>query len=594
MKKLLSYLFLLFSSYSLQAQIYTDYLGAGHSTGITVTSSDQFSTATGLKTIDGSGMNNDKMEASRFLAQATMGYDMQMVEDLAGTDYEAWIDAQYAIPATSMWNTLYTVWDEVLALHVAAGENPDDVAGPRERHVNYAWWTVNMTGEDILRLKIAYSLSQIFVVSHASNLAGHGDAMAHYYDMLINNSFGNFKNLLRDVTLHPTMGYYLSHLNNPKEDSANNVHPDENYAREIMQLFSIGLHELNLDGSEKLDASGDPIPTYDNDDIKEFAKVFTGLGGGGVDADVNYSGSPYFGMSLGLVSKTDPMAMYQNFHETSSKELLNGFIIPAGQDGMTDVEQTLDHLFNHANVGPFMAKRLIQRLVTSNPSPQYISRVAQAFNNNGNGVRGDMKAVIKAILLDPDARERAAMLTNNTGRLKEPLVRYIQIAKSLPHDNPFDRYWLNGFAISRTLEQYALDAPTVFNFYIPDYTPNGPIGDDNLVAPEFQIFNAISSIEFINRVNTWVVGLTIWFSNHGSYGDPNVDLDISGIQEMAINPEELINYLDILYTHGQLSDAMRNNIRETATQWTTGVYEYNRTRLIMYLLLISPDYGIMK
>ncbi len=594
MRKPITFLFCLLLSNFLLGQVYTDYLGAGHDNGINVTSSDNYFRASADQTINGSGLDSRKMNASRFLSQATLGYDMSMIEALENLEFENWIDNQFSIMPSSLTSSLENVWQEVLNLHIANGENEDDVFGPAQIHFNYAWWTLNMTKSDLLRQRIAYSLSQIFVVSNNSDLGGRAEAVSSYYDVLINNCFGNFKDLLSEITLHPSMGFYLSHLNNPKADPANNVHPDENYAREIMQLFSIGLYELNIDGSYVLDSDGDPIPTYDNDDIKEFAKVFTGLGPGDINDNVTWTNAPYFGLGIWGTDMTVPMVMYEDFHENSSKSLLNGFIIPANQAGMTDIDQTIDHIFNHPNVGPFLALRLIQRLVTSNPSPQYVSRVAESFNDNGNGVRGDMKAVIKSILLDMEARGANAMQANHQGRLKEPFVRTIQIAKSVPHDSPLGRYWNNGYDISDRLKQFPMDAPSVFNFYNFDHSPNGPISDQNLVAPEFKIHNTSSSIQYLNLVHRWTVNETLWWSWHGNYGDPNVDINTTSIQAMAENPEVLLNYFDILYCNGQLTDETRKLIRDKSIQLTNGNYNHNRTRLIMYLLLLSPDYTITK
>ncbi len=577
----------------LHAQLYSDYLGAGHSNGITVTSSSNQNSATAVKTIDGSGMDNDKMEAARFLAQATFGFDMGMVEELTGNDFEEWIDEQIDEPTSNFSEVLDEVYTEVYDLLIASGYTDDDIGDPRQIHYNYSWWTLHMTKPDLLRQKMAYALHQILVVSNNSDLRGRAEAMTSYYDILLEHAFGNFEDILLDVTLHPSMGYYLSHLNNPKADPQNNVHPDENYAREIMQLFSIGLYELNIDGSRKLDGNGDPIPTYDNNDIKEFAKIFTGLGPGAINENVTWTNDPYFGLGIWGADLTVPMVMYQDFHETSEKNLLDGYTVPAGQDGITDIEQTVNHLFNHPNVGPFLAIRLIQRLITSNPTPGYITRVAETFNNNGNGVRGDMEAVIKAILLDEEAREGAAMMSSDHGRLKEPVIRAINIAKSLEYDSPLGRYWHNGYSLSSRLKQFPGDAPSVFNWYNPDHAPNGPVSNNDLVAPEFKIHNTSTSIQYVNKVNQWVVNETLWWSWHGNQGDPNVDFVSDGLDPLAENMEELLNYLDILYCYGQMSDDTRETIKENAIQFNTNSL-HNRVRISLYLLLLSPDFTVMK
>ena len=234
------------------------------------------------------------------------------------------------------------------------------------------------------------------VVSQLGVLNNYPYGLASYYDTLSRNAFGNYRDLIEDVTLHPAMGVYLSMLGNEKPDAANNIRRDENYARELMQLFSIGLVELNLDGTVKTDTQGQPIPTYDQATIEAFAHVYTGW---------TFAGAPVFrGARATLTNQVIPMQLWQNFHDTGPKTLLNGFVVPAGQTGDQDLAMALDNIFNHDNVGPFLATRLIERLTTSNPSPQYVERVARVFNDNGQGIRGDLGAVVKAILLDAEAR----------------------------------------------------------------------------------------------------------------------------------------------------------------------------------------------
>ena len=584
------------------AQTYTDYIGAGHSAGISVYSSSNANSSIAENTLNGKGMDADAMEASRFLAQAVLGHNMEMVDALKDDlDFEGWIDAQMNVPYYGMLRMMEEVWAEALQLHVDAGEDPEEVFGPYGLHFNYAWWQNTMTQNDHLRQRIAYSLSQILVISMNSDLTGHVDGVSSYYDLLNEHAFGNFEDLLLEVTLHPAMGYYLSHLNNPKADPANNIHPDENYAREIMQLFSIGLYELNQDGSRKLDSNGDPIPTYDNDDVKEFAKVFTGLGPGDINENVNWTNEPYFGLDLYGADIVVPMKMYEFFHEKSEKHLLNGFTLPANQAGMDDITQTVNHLFNHDNVGPFLARQLIQRLVKSNPSPEYISRVAGVFNDNGSGERGDLGAVVKAILLDDEARSCDALSHPHSGLLKEPMMRMVQLSKSLPLDVVNDRYWNNGYTTIDEMKQFPMWAPSVFNFYVPDHRPVGDIAGMDLVAPEFKIHDSATSINYINRLYAatnryWNV---LWYSWHGDYikdeDDPRngiVGLITDELQDLIEDPQEMLNRMDILYTYGQLSDEQRKFIIDAIEPVTWDDLENTRTAL--YLLLISPDYTILK
>ena len=283
MKKHLLFFFLCFPYYFFSQQ-YSNYLGAGHSNGITVTSSSEQSrtnwreTASGVNTVNGHGLDARLLETSRFLAQATFGTNLDYIKSVAKKPFEDWIDSQFDINSPSMGQMTDDIYNQALVIFIANGGNHKDYNGPDDHHFNYAWWQSNIGNNDLLRQRIALALSEILVISWDSNLNDYGVGLGDYYDVLKDNAFGNFRDLLLEVTLHPMMGGYLSHYNNPKSDVDRNIHPDENFAREIMQLFTIGLYELNPDGSYELDGNGDRIPTYDNDDIKEFAKIFTGLG----------------------------------------------------------------------------------------------------------------------------------------------------------------------------------------------------------------------------------------------------------------------------------------------------------------------------
>jgi uncharacterized protein (DUF1800 family) len=416
--------------------------------------------------------------------------------------------------------------------------------------------------------------------------------------MLSLNAFGNFRDLLLDVARHPMMGSYLSHYNNPKGDSATNVHPDENFAREIMQLFTIGLYELNPDGSPKLDNNGDRIPTYTNLDIKELAKVFTGLGPGSV-VENPFGLEAEFGLSFWFAGKKTPMVVYEPWHETGEKHLLNGYVIPSGQSGMKDIEDAVNQLFNHTNTGPFFARRMIQQLVKSNPSPEYISRVAAAFSNT-NGIRGDMKAVIKAVLLDEEARSCGWINHPHQGKLIEPMLRYFNVTRQLDIYNPSGLDWNTGYAFYEQTGQAPLASPSVFNFFQPDFKPNGSILDLGLVAPEFQIHNSATSIAYFNEVDLWTYpqyGYPVY--NTWNLGiEQDATLDFTSLKYFARNSEVLINQLDKLFTHGQLSDKTRQSIKQAVDPIAGNdpAIDYNlyRVKMALYLLLVSPDYAILK
>ncbi len=597
MKRLYYFIFFICSCSFALAQSYTDYIGAGHSNGIIVTASDNYQlyqgteSASGNKTLGGQGLVGKQMEASRFLSQASFGADMNLINEVADLGIENWIDQQMNTPITYYTDTLESIYNESFGIYVAnGGDSANYPNRPNHVHMDYAWWQNNMTAKDLLRQRVAYSLSQICVISLEGTLGSYASGVANYYDILVRNSFGNYKDLLLEVSLHPAMGNYLSHLNNPKTDSINNIFPDENYAREIMQLFSIGLYKLNVDGSYQLDNNNNPIPTYDNDDIKEFAKIFTGLGIG-ARRDTN---NTYFGLGLYIADLTVPMQMYEDWHEPGPKNLLDGYVVPSGQTGMQDIESAVDHLFNHPNVGPFIAKRLIQRLVKSNPTPSYIATVAGAFNNNGSGVRGDMKAVIKAILLHPEARSCSWSTNPDQGKLREPILKYTDFVKATGVMSPLENHWNYSYWFKEATAQHPLRSQTVFNFYGPDYTPSGMIADNGLVAPEFELFNTRTSIGFANQVYYWIESeILLRTAGYEDYtiGEPN----LTPLSELAKSSDAILDYLDVVMTHGQLTDRTRGIIKETIDANSTSLTQLGyRVRLATYLILISPDYNILK
>jgi uncharacterized protein (DUF1800 family) len=443
--------------------------------------------------------------------------------------------------------------------------------------------------DDLLRQRIAFALSEIFVISFKSELNRYGEGVASYYDMLAENAFGNFEDILTDVSLHPCMGVFLTHLNNPKSNPAQFIHPDQNYAREMMQLFTIGLYELNQDGTRMQDNQGNDIPTYDNDDIKEFAKIWTGLGGGATIEMADTVVPPEFGMGPNMIDMAEPMAMYDEYHEAGAKYLLNGFVVPTGQTGEEDINAAIEHLLNHQNVGPFFGKQLIQRLVKSNPSPAYVSRVAAAFNDNGAGVRGDMKAVIKAIFLDEEARSCNWYNDPVQGKLKEPIIRYTHFARAIGGISEDGKFWNEGDDYNNGAGQHPMYSFSVFNFYWPDFQPIGPIASQGYVAPEFQVFNSNTSIGFVNFVNEWAVNETLLRSRDGD--EDIVFTNLDEIITHAEDTEALINYLDILLTNGMLKDDTRQIITTIVDPMTD---PYEKVKLTIYLMVISADYTILK
>ena len=617
MKYLFTFLIAISSISIVTAQDYTDYIGAGHSEGIIVISSSEEVGSEAFKTIDGAGMNSRLFETGRFLSQATMGADLDLINIVKNMDFGVWIDQQITEPVTYLQSEVEDIWEEYLDTLESRGyEDPQDAFGPAMPELTSAWWHNNMVASDLIRQKVAFALSEMFVISSNSDLGGEAIAMAHYYDKLLDGAFGNYKDILSEVSLHAAMGYYLSHFNNPKAVPEENLHPDENYAREIMQLFSIGLYELNNDGTHQLDNDGNSIPTYDNADIKEMAKIFTGLGPGGINENVWWTDEPYFGLGIFGIDWTVPMAMYEDFHEPGIKVILKNDTIPANQLGLDDINEAINVLFNHQNVPPFISYRLIQRLVKSNPTPNYVERIANVFIDNGNGVRGDMPAIIKAILLDEEARNGEYMFEQHSSRLREPLVRHMQITKGLEIvEEPGGRYWHN-FDYDNSLKQQILFAPTVFNFFLPNHQPVGDIANSGLVSPEFKIHDTSSSINYFNAAYRWtrdwgeLINSGRYFYNSdlvnddGSiggwdmYGFGETYIDYEAYTDLADTPELLINELDKVLTHGQLSDEVRQSLRDNLPNISWDGYEYGwereRVRTAIYLITISPDFAVIR
>jgi uncharacterized protein (DUF1800 family) len=510
--------------------------------------------------------------AARLGSQATFGLPYSAVDAAARQGARTWLDDQLGRGAT-----LHVPIVDALVRRRNAGEfagveqNIELLASFRR----YAWWHATVTAPDQVRQRIAFALSEIFVVGDTVDaFIVDPYALSGYYDTLLLNAFGNFRDLLRAIVLHPVMGVYLSHVNNRKADPVANTFPDENFAREVMQLFTIGLFELNADGTLRLDGAGHPIPTYGNDEIREFAKVFTGLSYGGAN--------PFFGNPT--ANFRTPMRMFEAAHEPGEKHLLNGFVVPAGQTGMEDVDDAIDNLFEHPNVGPFIGRQLIQRLVTSNPSPAYVERVARAFDGGASGVRGDMKAVLRAVLLDDEARRVPTGAT--FGKLREPVVRYASLMRQLGAQSADGLLFNGGYVVQALTRQHPLSSPSVFNFFLPTHSPAGALAGAGLVAPEFQITTSTTVVGITNLVDyaitgDYVVDVQAPFSR--------ATLDYSDWVTLAPNVDALLDRLDIVFTHGNLSAATRAAIRGILVDVADPLF---RVKTALYLILVSPDYAI--
>ena len=515
----------------------------------------------------------DKTGAARFLMQASLGAEMDEVEALARVGYLAWIDAQIALPVSNTWHEVHAV--------IAQGK-------PYEIHD--AWWRVQLTQPDRLRQRIATALTEIYVISEQSiNFVPW--EMMQYYDNLGRLGFGNWRDLIEHVSIDPLMGYYLSHLKNQKADPALDRYPDENYAREIMQLFSIGLWELNPDGSHKVAPDGSEIPTYDNTTIGNFARVFTGLSyGGGAD---NAKPADFFDAPKDFGT---PMKMWEEQHDQDTKFLLNGVKLPAfadapGRVAMDDIHDALDNLFNHPNVGPFVGRLLIQRLVTSNPSPGYIRRVAQAFSDNGCGERGDLSAVVRTILLDPEARNAPNPVTAATsGRLRESYLRYVRLGLAFRARSAEGTFKSNDHQTFVDISQIFFNSPSVFNFFLPDYRPAGKIAEAGLYAPEFQIHTSTTAITTRNLYQRMI------HTGFGSVDDgpETLRLDITAEVEMADDIEALIRHLNLKMAAGALSPRTCEILRNAVAEFPADYDAAAKVKALMKMIVVSPDFAVIE
>lgn len=513
--------------------------------------------------------------ASRLASRATFGLDLQAMEAIAEQGEEAWIEQQFRLPIGR---------HEPIVTELLTRKRAGDFAELEQNNNNIeyvfrrlAWWQQAVYAPDVLRQRVAFALSEILVVSDKVDvLATFPYALSNYQDTLLTHAFGNYRDLLRAVTLHPAMGVYLSHVNNAKANPELNTFPDENYAREVMQLFTIGLFELNPDGTEKTDSQGRPIPTYDNDDIRAFARVFTGLSYGGDNARFHKR----------LPDFRNPMQMFGFFHDQDEKRLLGGIVLPAGQGGMQDIEDALDNLFNHPNVGPFIGRQLIQRLVTSNPSPEYVARVSAAFNGETGAPRGDMKAVLRAILLDPEALATPGT-HEQMGKLREPLLRALGLLKNFSVSSPDGFYASTGFFLEDLLHQHPLSSPSVFNFFLPSHAPVGDIANAGLVAPEFQLTNSSTIVAVSNIVD--IVLFRDLVNDLFSAPFQRSRLDLGPYLAIADDAGALLDRLDTLMTYNTLSDETRETILASLQLIDDPTF---RVQTAIYLVFTSPEYAV--
>ena len=567
-------------------------IGFGDHYGVQVASSTPQNGQSPIKTLGSEGFLPNMNASSRFLAQATFGYDLDDINNVMAVGQEAWITQQFAIPmATSLTSRVQTYHTNA---RTALG---DPNTGTRSNWWDNAWWNYHMTSNDLLRQKVAMALSQLIVISELSGFGGNPYALSSYYDIMLQNAFTNYRTILQKVTYHPSMGEYLTFLNNPKTNLSLNQFPDENYSREIMQLFTIGTNMLNMDGSVIMDGQNQPVPTYDNEDIFELSKVFTGL---------TWADRTSFGRTaLTSTSYLQDMVMWETFHEPGTKTLLNGFIIPDRNpvNGNADITDALNHLFNHPNVPPFVSLFLIQRLVTDNPSSAYIQDVAQVFVNNGAGVRGDMKAIIKAILLHPEATSCGSGDLPTFGGLREPFARYMQINKAFNASTPSGIYRNDMNNVYNFTGQRPLTSPSVFNFFQRDYQPIGAVEEASKVAPVFQITNAQTVAGYLSGVWEWVLDnnpadegqlftgeVSTTYTNQISSFDFTAEKTLVDDDKLHI----LIDKYNLLLAQGNLTQPTIDIILSAVKQLpnTNDTERERRARFTAYLVMSSPEYLI--
>ncbi len=474
--------------------------------------------------------------AARLLSMGTFGANLAQINAAATQSYAAWFAAQVALPSTH-------------ELPLVPQWNSD-----REM----PWWTVAVTAQDQLRQRVAFALSELLVVSeNTAALGSQGQALAHYYDLLADNALGNYRTLLDVVSHSPVMGQYLTFFKNQPPNAALGTHADENYGRELMQLFTVGLWMLNADGTRQLDSAGNPIPTYTQAQVTDLARVFTGWASA---PTATQTGNNAWLYANDLI---DPMACYPSYHDTGAKTIIGGVAIAAGGTCQSDMESALDTLFQHPNVGPFVGRQLIQRLVTSNPSPAYVGRISAVFANDGTGVRGNLAAVVQAILTDPEAVTPGTAPT--AGKLREPILRVTNLWRA------FSAIDAAGMAqdqlefITQTdFAQASLLSPTVFNFFRPDYQRAGPLTTAGLVVPEFQITNEFTLVQSANDVETlayyYIDSAGNQCAGQDGYSAPGnsgtVFLHTAELEPLAPDPATLVSTLNLMLMGGQMPAAM--------------------------------------
>ncbi len=517
---------------------------------------------------------------ARFLQQAQFSATVNDLSSLRSLGREAWLNQQFAAPMSEGGYD----W-------MVSSGNTDPFKGEFffPYFADFMIWKQLIAAPDQMRQRMALALSEMFVVStNALDAFWPGSFMGAYWDVLTKNAFGNFRNLLEDITLNPAMGRYLNMLGSLKEDPQTGRLPDENYAREVMQLFTIGLSVLNPDGTPQLDAAGNKIDSYTQSDVTNLARVFTGYDYD--DTGVTYTLTPFQPYPIPSPENArNRMRLYPGRHSDLAATFL-GVTVPANTPGAAALKIALDTLFQHPNVGPFFARQMIQRLVTSNPSPAYVQRVAAAFNNNGAGVRGDMKSFWKAVLLDTEARTLSSAAS--AGKVREPMVRAVQWARTFSATSVSGQWkvWEQSSS-DYGLAQSPLRSPSVFNFYRPGYVPpRTAMATAGLVAPEFQIHNESSTVSYLNYLADWV---------GDSFGYGDIKPDYTALLPLAADAAGLVRWLNLFLAANQLGEATAGKIQTSLASYPVQANspdsaKLNRIHAAIAMVMASPQYIVQK
>ncbi|WCE29343.1 DUF1800 family protein [Vibrio sp. SCSIO 43137] len=620
-------------------------------------------------------LTTDDEKSARFLMQATLGADFDTIKKVSTDGISVWLTAQLnhtVASDDSFLKKTRDIWrgasgnkgfrqlfiDKFSEANInGKGNNP---ALPYNYYFRMAWWhrtlchnsSITVSGTDaitetekvsaierdadsMVRHRVAQALSEILVISDNSILENNAEGMASYYDLLYKHALGSYKDLLTEVSLHPCMGVYLTHINNRKEVTAQNIHPDENYAREILQLFTIGLYQLNQDGSRKKDSNGKDIPTYNNQDIQQLARVFTGIKarsylyewpvelGSGTD---RFDFSVENGRAIALddsvpriykmvpyVDMVSQMITEDSFHDQGSKTLPNlAITLAAGQSATAEIEDAVTKLVAHSSTAPFIATKLIQQMVTSNPTPAYVQAVATAFGSQGN-LKEAIRTLLEYPLTNPVTVSSGAHINGNIEKLKSPTLRVTQLLKAFKVRNDSGRLWLIGSDLKQALHHHPLSSPTVFNFYKPDFAPHGDIEQSNKVAPEFELVDAHTSISYANMLYDWLFGnamplVTTELGSSSTVPELNADellrntddklkLDLTAELALAANRADhskLIERISLILT-GQINSSNEQAILDATQNYdvTSPVQRNWIVQTVIFMIAASPQFTVL-